>query len=153
MNKPISNPTQPYRDLIAGYTEAIRASDFKANIAFLFVAFMMGSVLWNYTSFPKFLSVQLVLLPFLIVYFSLFVVLIPRYPKRGAKSFLVARNLTPADFESVAQTADDVEQLKLTCAVLSDILWWKTQSIRVGFLLTIVCVFLTMILLLYAFFA
>jgi hypothetical protein len=153
MNKPISSPTQPYRDLIAGYTEAIRASDFKANIAFLFVAFMMGSVLWNYTSFPKFLSVQLVLLPFLIVYFSLFVVLIPRYPKRGAKSFLVARNLTPADFESVAQTADDVEQLKLTCAVLSDILWWKTQSIRVGFLLTIVCVFLTMILLLYAFFA
>jgi hypothetical protein len=152
MNKPISNPTQPYRNLIAGYTEAIRASDFKANIAFLFVAFMMGSVLWNYTSFPSYLSVQLVLLPFLIVYFSLFMVLIPRYPKRGAKSFLVARNLTPADFEAVAQTADDIEQLKLTCAVLSDILWWKTQSIRVGFLLSIVCVFLTMVLLLYAFF-
>jgi hypothetical protein len=152
MNKPISNPTQPYRNLIAGYTEAIRASDFKANIAFLFVAFMMGSVLWNYTSFPSYLSVQLVLLPFLIVYFSLFMVLIPRYPKRGAKSFLVARNLTPADFEAVAQSADDIEQLKLTCAVLSDILWWKTQSIRVGFLLSIVCVFLTMVLLLYAFF-
>jgi hypothetical protein len=152
MNKPISNPAQPYRNLIAGYTEAIRASDFKANIAFLFVAFMMGSVLWNYTSFPSYLSVQLVLLPFLIVYFSLFMVLIPRYPKRGAKSFLVARNLTPADFEAVAQTADDIEQLKLTCAVLSDILWWKTQSIRVGFLLSIVCVFLTMVLLLYAFF-
>jgi hypothetical protein len=152
MNKPISNSTQPYRNLIAGYTEAIRASDFKANIAFLFVAFMMGSVLWNYTSFPSYLSVQLVLLPFLIVYFSLFMVLIPRYPKRGAKSFLVARNLTPADFEFVAQSADDIEQLKLTCAVLSDILWWKTQSIRVGFLLSIVCVFLTMILLLYAFF-
>jgi hypothetical protein len=152
MNKPISNPAQPYRNLIAGYTEAIRASDFKANIAFLFVAFMMGSVLWNYTSFPSYLSVQLVLLPFLIVYFSLFMVLIPRYPKRGAKSFLVARNLTPADFEAVAQTADDIEQLKLTCAVLSDILWWKTQSIRVGFLLSIVCVFLTMVLLLYALF-
>jgi hypothetical protein len=152
MNKPISNPTQPYRNLIAGYTEAIRASDFKANIAFLFVAFMMGSVLWNYASFPSYLSVQLVLLPFLVVYFSLFMVLIPRYPKRGAKSFLVARNLTAADFEFVAQSADDIEQLKLTCAVLSDILWWKTQSIRVGFLLSIVCVFLTMILLLYAFF-
>ena len=152
MNKPLSNPTQPYRSLIAGYTEAIRASDFKANIAFLFVAFMMGSVLWNYTSFPSYLSVQLVLVPFLIVYFSLFMVLIPRYPKRGAKSFLVARNLTPADFEAVAQTAGDIDQLKLTCAVLSDILWWKTQCIRVGFLLTIVCVLLTMVLLLYAFF-
>jgi hypothetical protein len=152
MDKPLPTPVQPYRNLIAGYTEAIRASDFKANIAFLFVAFMMGSVLWNYTSFPDYLSIQLVLLPFLVVYFFLFLVLIPRYPKRGAKSFLVARNLTPEDFEIVARTADDVDQLKLTCAVLSDILWWKTQCIRVGFLLSIVCVFLTFVLLLYAFF-
>jgi hypothetical protein len=149
MNKPLSDPTLPYRGLIAGYTEAIRASDFKANIAFLFSAFMMGSVLWNYTSFPSYLSVQLVLLPFLIVYLSLFMVLIPRYPKRGAKRFLVARKLTPADFEYVARTADDIEQLKLTCAVLSDILWRKMQWIRVGFLLSIVCVFLTLVLLLY----
>ena len=152
MNKPLSNPTQPYRSLIAGYTEAIRASDFKANIAFLFVAFMMGSVLWNYTSFPSYLPVQLVLLPFLIVYFSLFMVLLPRYPKRGAKNFRVARNLTPADFEHVADTEDDIEQLKLRCAVLSGILWWKTQFIRIGFLLSIVCVFLTMVLLLYVWF-
>ena len=93
------------------------------------------------------------LLPFLVVYFFLFMVLIPRYPKRGAKSFLVARNLTPEDFESVARNVDDVEQLKLTCAVLSDILWWKTQCIRVGFLVAIVCVVLSMALLLYASFA
>jgi hypothetical protein len=159
MNKPLpnpaqaSNPAQAYRGLIAGYTEAIRSSDFKANIAFLFVAFMMGSALWNYTSFPSYLPIQLVLLPFLIVYFSLFMVLIPRYPKRGAKTFIVARNLAPEDFEYVAKTVDDVEQLKLTCAVLSDILWWKTQCIRAGFLVAIVCVLLTMVLLLYAAFA
>jgi hypothetical protein len=150
VNEPVLNPAQAYRGLIAGYTEAIRASDFKANIAFLFVAFMMGSVLWNYTSFPSYLPVQLVLLPFLVVYFFLFMVLIPRYPKRGAKTFLVARNLTPEDFDSVARAAGDVEQLKLTCAVLSDILWWKTQCIRVGFLVAIVCVVLTMVLVLYA---
>jgi hypothetical protein len=94
-----------------------------------------------------------VLLPFLVVYFFLFMVLIPRYPKRGAKSFLVARNLTPEDFETVAQNVDNVEQLKLTCAVLSDILWWKTQCIRVGFLVAIICVVLSMVLLLYASFA
>jgi hypothetical protein len=148
MNKPLPTPVQAYRGLIAGYTEAIRSSDFKANIAFLFVAFMMGSVLWNYTSFPSYLPIQLVLLPFLIVYFFLFMVLIPRYPKRGAKGFLVARNLAPEDFEYVA-----IEQLKLTCAVLSDILWWKTQCIRVGFLVAIVCVVLSMVLLVYASFA
>ena len=149
MNKNVADPTQPYRSLIAGYTDAIRASDFKANIAFLFVAFMMGSVLWNYTAFPSYLPVQIVLLPFLIVYFCLFMVLLPRYPKRGAKNFRVSRNLTPADFEHLAETEDEIEQLKLTCAVLSDILWWKTQYIRVGFLLSIVCVFITIFLLLY----
>ena len=149
MNKPAPNPTQPYRGLIAGYTEAIRASDFKANIAFLFVAFMMGSVLWNYTAFPSYLPVQIVLLPFLVVYFCLFMVLFPRYPKRGAKNFLVARQPTLADFENVVETEDDIGQLKLRCAVLSDILWWKTQYIRVSFLLSIVCVCITILLLLY----
>ena len=87
MDKPPPDSAQAYRGLIAGYTEAIRSSDFKANIAFLFVAFMMGSVLWNYQSFPSYLPIQLVLLPFLVVYFFLFMVLIPRYPKRGAKCF------------------------------------------------------------------
>ena len=149
MNKPLSNPTQPYRSLLAGYTDAIRQSDFKANIAFLFVMFMMNSVLWNYTAFPSYLPIELVLLPFLTVYFFLFMVLIPRYPKRGAKTFRVARNLTPADFDNVAETEDDIEQLKLRCAVFSDILWWKTQWIRAAFLLSIVCVFLTLFLLLF----
>ena len=121
----------------------------KANIAFLFAAFMMGSVLFNYTYFPSYLPIELVLLPFLIVYFCLFMVLLPRYPKRGAKNFRVARNLTAADFENVAETEEDIEQLKLRCAVFSDILWWKTQFIRAGFLLTIVCVFVTLFLLYY----
>jgi hypothetical protein len=149
MNKTVANPTQPYRGLIAGYTEAIRASDFKANIAFLFVAFMMGSVLWNYTGFPSYLPVQLVLLPFLVVYFCLFMVLYPRYPKRGARNFLVTRHASPADFENVVETEDDIAQLKLRCAVLSDILWWKTQCIRISFLVAIVCVCITILLLLY----
>ena len=110
---------------------------------------MMGSVLWNYTSFPSFLPIQLVLLPFLVVYSFLFMALDLRDTPACAKGFLVARNLAPEDFEYVAKTVDDVEQLKLTCAVLSDILWWKTQCIRVGFLVAIICVILTMVLLLY----
>jgi hypothetical protein len=76
-------------------------------------------------------------------------VLFPRYPKRGAKNFLVGRRLTPADFENVAETEDDIDQLKLRCAVLSDILWRKTQYIRVSLLLSMVCVCITILLLLY----
>ena len=45
MPPPAADPAQPYRGLIAGYTDAIRAQDFKANIAILFVAFMMGPIL------------------------------------------------------------------------------------------------------------
>ena len=104
MNKPDSNPTQPFRGLIAGYTDAIRVSDFKANIGFLFVMFMMLPILYNYTRFPSYLPIPFVLLPFLIVYACLFMVLLPRFPKRGrAKNFVVARNLTPADFDNVAE--------------------------------------------------
>jgi len=149
MNKPASDPAQPYRSLIAGYTDSIRASDFKANIAILFVAFMMGPILGNYTRFPSYLPIPLVLLPFLIVYLCLFMVLIPRYPKRGSKNFLVSRTATAADFENVAETEDETEQLKLRCAVLSELLWWKTLYINISFILSINCIFITIFLLLY----
>ena len=80
MSKAPSDPSQPYRNLAAGYTNSIRASDAKANIAILFVAFMMSPILGNYTRFPVYLPISFVLLPFLIVYLCLFLVLIPRYP-------------------------------------------------------------------------
>lgn len=145
---PASDPSQAYRGLIAAYTDAIRGSDFKANIAFLFVEFMMAPILYNYTRLPSYLPVEIILIPFLVVYVCMFMVLLPRYPKVGARNFRVARGLGPSDFDNVAETEDTIEQLKLRCAVLSDILWWKTLFIRIGFLVSIVCVFLTLLLLL-----
>ncbi len=150
---PTPDPAQPYRSLIAGYTDAIRASDFKANIAILFVAFMMGPILYNYPKFPTYLPIPFVLLPFLIVYVCLFMVLIPRYPKRGAKNFLVSRTAAAEDFANVDQTEDELEQLKLRCAVLSELLWWKTLYINISFMLSIVCIFLTVVLLYYVWYA
>ena len=149
MNNSASDSSQPYRSLIAVYTDSIRASDFKANIAILFVAFMMGPILGNYTRFPSYLPIPFVLLPFLIVYLCLFLVLIPRYPKRGSKDFLVSRTATAADFENVAETEDEIEQLRLRCAVLSELLWWKTLYINVGFVVSMVCIVLTIGLLLF----
>ena len=149
MNKPLPNPAQAYRGLIAGYNDAIRQSDFKANIAFLFVEFMMGPILWNYARLPSYLPIPIVLLPFLIVYVCCFMVLLPRFPKRGAKGFRVARNLTASDFDGVGQTEDDIEQLKVRCSVFSEILWWKTLFIRSAFLVSIVCVVLTICLLIF----
>ena len=138
MNKIAADPAQPYRSLIAGYTDAIRMSDFKANIALLFGAFMMGSVLFNYQRFPSYLPIPIVLLPFLIVYICMLAVLIPRFPKRGAKHFIVSRNATLSDFAKVVEADDELEQLKLRCSVLSGLLWWKTFYIRVGFFVAMV---------------
>ncbi len=152
MNKPATDPAQPYRSLIAGYTDAIRASDFKANIAILFVAFMMGPILYNYPKFPTYLPIPFVLLPFLIVYVCLFMVLIPRYPRRGSKNFLVSRTARAEDFADVSQTEDEIEQLKLRCAVLSELLWWKTLYINISFILSIVCIFITALLLYFVWF-
>jgi hypothetical protein len=153
MSKSPADPSQPYRSLIAGYTDAIRASDFKANIAILFVAFMMGPILGNYTRFPSYLPIPFVLLPFLIVYLCLFLVLIPRYPRRGAKNFLVSRTANAEDFLNVGETENEIEQLKLRCAVLSELLWWKTLYIRISFMLSMVCIVLTIFLLTYVWYA
>ncbi len=149
MNKNAADPAQSYRGLIAGYTDAIRASDFKANIAILMVAFAMGPVLGNYTHFPKYLPIPLVMLPFLIVYLCLFAVLIPRYPKRGAKHFLVSRSAAPSDFTGVVEAEDELEQLKLRCSVLSELLWLKTQYIRISFTVAMISIVITIFLLIY----
>ena len=65
-------------------------------------------------------------------------VLIPRYPKRGARDFVVSRAATTADFENVTETEDEIEQLKLRCAVLSELLWWKSLYLRISFVLSMI---------------
>ena len=89
------------------------------------------------------------LLPFLIVYLCLFLVLIPRYPRRGSKHFLVSRTASAADFANVGQTEDEIDQLKLRCAVLSELLWWKTFYINISFFLSMVCIVLTVLILIF----
>ena len=59
MSNGSGDPTVHFRNLIAGYTDAIRVSDFKANIGILFVAFMMGPILGSYTKFPYYLPIPL----------------------------------------------------------------------------------------------
>jgi hypothetical protein len=109
----------------------------------------MGPVLGNYTRFPSYLPIPIVMLPFLIVYLCLFAVLIPRYPRRGSKNFLVSRTAAAGDFANVAETEDELEQLKLRCAVLSELLWWKTLYIRISFSVSMLSIILTIFLLIY----
>jgi hypothetical protein len=150
MSQPAADISQSYRSLIAVYTDSIRAADFKANIAILMVAFMMGPIVYNYTKFPSYLPIHIVLLPFLIVYLCLFLVLIPRYPKRGSKNFLVSRTATAEHFENVlSEDEDEIEELKLRCSVLSELLWWKSLYIYISFTISMISIVVTIFLLLY----
>src|ERR1700733_3486652 len=149
MKKIAADPAQPYRGLIAGYTDAIRQSDFKANIAILMVAFMMGPVVGTYPLFPPYLPIPFVMLPFLIVYICLLAVLIPRYPKRGGKHFIVSPTATINDFAKVGEAKDEREQLKLRCSVLSELLWWKTLYIRISFFIAMATIVVSIFLLVY----
>jgi hypothetical protein len=129
-----------YKGLAAAYTDAIRASDFKANIVMFFLSLTMGPIIFNHDKFPHFLTLPTLIAPFLIVFFSLFVALLPRYPRRGRSSFFISGKAKPADFLYRGPNPKEAQDLQLRVAILSDILYWKTMCLRVAFFICIACV-------------
>jgi hypothetical protein len=125
--------TSYYRNQISAYTASIRMSDFKANVAVIYGAFTIGPVLGFSSSFPPFLPLPAVLLPFVIVFFLLLVCLLPRYPRAGRATLPIERNASPDDFH-VPDSADvTLEQQQTLCMVLCNILYWKTVCLRISF--------------------
>jgi hypothetical protein len=121
-------------NLIAGYGDSIRLSDIKANIAVLFVAIMMGTVLQFRAQYPSYLSVPVILAPFIIMFLSLLASVYPRFPRAGRKRFPIWRDASPGDFEFIADPALDVEELPVRCALLSRILYWKNVTLQAAYL-------------------
>jgi hypothetical protein len=128
-----------YKGLAAQYTDAIRASDFKANIVLFFLSLTMGPIIFNRDKFPPFLTMPVLIAPFLVIFFCLFVALLPRYPRRGRRGFYISGRATPADF-AYRPSADEAAELRLRVAIFSDILYWKTACLRVAFFLCIAAV-------------
>jgi hypothetical protein len=133
-------PAHYFRSLISAYTDSIRASDFKANIAIVFVAVMMGPLVAPHEKFPAFLPLPVVLLPFLIVILCLLICLYPRFPRRGRVHFVIASNAKPEDFPVAESDGHELEELQLRCAVLSHILYWKTLMLQISFAVSIATV-------------
>jgi hypothetical protein len=123
------------RNLIVGYTDSIRLSDVKANIAVLFVAIMMGTVLGFRDSYPRYLSVPVLLAPFIVIFFNLLASVYPRYPRAGRKRFPLWRRSKPEDFEFIVDPVVEVEDLPYRCALLSRILYWKTVTLQAAYLI------------------
>ena len=122
-----------YRGQIAAYTDAIRMCDFKANVAVIYGAFTIGPVLGFSKSFPPFLPMPVVLLPFLIVFFCLLICLMPRYPAVGRATLPIGRNLDPSEFQGPASQEVTIEQLQTLCVILCTILYWKNVYLRISF--------------------
>ncbi len=124
------------RNLIAGYGDSIRLSDLKANIAVLFVAIMMGTVLGFRDNYPWYLNVPVLLAPFVVIFFFLLASVYPRYPRAGRRRFPIWRNSTPEDFEFITDPVLEVEDLPARCALLSRLLYWKTVTLQAAYLLS-----------------
>jgi hypothetical protein len=124
------------RNLIAGYGDSIRLSDIKANIAVLFVAIMMGTVLQFRDSYPSYLNAPVILAPFIVIFFNLLASVYPRFPREGRKRFPLWRGANPEDFEFIANPVHESEELPVRCALLSRILYWKNITLQTAYLLS-----------------
>ncbi len=122
-----------YRNQIAAYTDSIRMSDFKANVAVIYGAFTIGPVLGFSSSFPPFLPLPAVLLPFVIVFFCLLVCLLPRYPRAGRATLPIERNASPDDFHVPDSHDVTLDQQQTLCVILCNILYWKTVCLKISF--------------------
>jgi hypothetical protein len=135
------------RNLIVGYGDSIRLSDIKANIAVLFVAIMMGTVLQFRDQYPKCLNVPVLLAPFIVIFFNLLASVYPRFPRAGRKRFPIWRHSAAEDFEFIADPVLEVEELPIRCALLSRILFWKNVTLQAAYLIAMGTLFVAGVLL------
>ncbi len=139
-----------YRNLIAAYTDTIRISDFKANVAVIYGAFTIGPILSFSDAFPPFLPLPVVLFPFIIVFFCLLICLYPRFPRSGRASLPIERNASPDEFRPPDSSDVIIEQQQLLCVILCNILYWKTVCLRISFSIYIVGTVIVALLLSYS---
>src|ERR1700734_1294037 len=93
-----------YRGLSAGYTDAIRGSDIKANIVMFFLSLVIGPVIGSRDKYPHFLTLPILISPLLVVFLLLFCALFPPCPRRGGAKWAVSRAALPRDFQFVDDT-------------------------------------------------
>ena len=138
-----------YRGLSAGYTDAIRASDFKAKIVMFFLSIVMGLIIGSRDEHPHFLTLPVLISPFLVVLLCLFVAILPRCPRRGGSKLAVSRTALPRDFRFVDDTRREVLELQMRCAILSHILFWKTRCLQISFTVCLCSVLAATVLIIY----
>ena len=121
-----------FRDFAAVYTDAIRSSDFKANITLLFLPLLMVPILSAHEKTLAHIPVGLILAPFLVAYFFLILAIFPRFLRTEKSNFHLSRNASADDFTFVHDIDIELEDAKHRIALLSQILYWKTLYLRLS---------------------
>ena len=121
------------RNLLAGYSDSIRLSDAKALIGVLFVAIMMGTVIQYKDLYPSYLTLPVLLPPFLFIFVNLLLSVYPRFPRVGRSRFPVRRRMRPEDFDFLMDARSEQDTLPERCAMFSRILWWKNVTLQLAY--------------------
>jgi hypothetical protein len=132
-----ANHDAKLRNLLAGYADSIRLSDIKANIAVLFVAIMMGTVIQYRGLYPHYLTLPVLLAPFLFIFLNLLISVYPRFPRTGRSRFPIRRRIAPDDFVFLEDGESEVAALPERCAIFSRILWWKNITLQAAYVTSI----------------
>jgi hypothetical protein len=128
----IQREVKYFRDFSAVYTDAIRSSDFKANIALLFLPLLMVPILSAHERGLAHVPLWMILAPFLIAYFFLVLAIFPRYFRSEKSAFHLSRTAGPHHFIFNHDPEIELEEVRHRVALLSRILWWKTLYLRMS---------------------
>ena len=129
-----------FRDFAAVYTDAIRSSDFKANITLLFLPLLMVPILSAHEKNLAHIPVGLILAPFLVAYFFLILAIFPRYLRTEKSNFHLSRNAAAHHFTYIHDPDVELEEAKHRIALLSRILFWKTVYLRLSLTVCLVAI-------------
>jgi hypothetical protein len=129
-----------FRDFAAVYTDAIRSSDFKANITLLFLPLLMVPILSAHERNLAHIPLSLILAPFLIAYFFLILAIFPRYLRTEKSNFHLSRKASASHFIFTHDLDIELEEVKHRIALLSRILFWKTVYLRLSLTVCLVAI-------------
>ncbi len=121
-----------FRDFSGVYTDAIRSSDFKANIALLFLPLLMVPIMSAHERGLAQIPLWVILAPFLVAYFFLILAIFPRYFRSEKSAFYLSRRAGPHHFAFKHEPEVELEEIRHRVALLSRILWWKTLYLRLS---------------------
>ena len=121
-----------FRDFAAVYSDAIRSTDFKANIALLFLPLLMVPILGAHERNFQQIPLWLILAPFLTAYFFLILAIFPRYLRTEKSNFHLSRSAEARHFVFNHDLEVELEESRHRIALLSRILYWKTLYIRLS---------------------